>query len=413
MRKAFLILFVMVQIFAMASLLKYVPNNFVTLSYVPDVGKFYNDIKSTEIGDSFLNNLGLESMIDSLIRSQAQAYELDADKLYEVKEMLNVAGKNWMAFIIGPFEEADKIKDYIENTGILPDSTDVQVYVEKLDNNLVFYTRKGNVDVVSILKKEENNVPIWVKNTLKDSKVDMVYYSAEKGVFESYFKVYLKENVLVEEGIGKYFDEDVKEKLENILQGKKFSLDDVVNGEGFLLVNVKDGKSILDLLQVLGVLDLLKEEGLDVSIAEKFGGKVFVGADYSEAIENMLYSSEESTPPILTGYVTFNSDPKVILKDKMKSCKEEKDYYLCGDVDIAKVSFKSNKVEFNIPSDLTTTSDINKKVFQKVYKGIENIMVYLDFSKVLNNLFGLDTNSYLIFKVWTEKDEMKSHGELR
>ncbi len=413
MRKVFLIFFVMVQIFTMASLLKYVPDNFVTLSYVPDIGKLYNDIKSTEIGDSFLNNLGLESMIDSLIRSQAQAYEIDADKLYEVKEVLNVAGKNWMAFIIGPFEEADKIKDYIENTGILPDSTDVQVYVEKLDNNLVFYTRKGNVDVISILKKEENNVPIWVKNTLKDSKVDMVYYSAEKGVFESYFKVYLKENVLVEEGIGKYFDEDVKEKLENILQGKKFSLDDVVNGEGFLLVNVKDGKSILDLLQVLGILDLLKEEGLDVSIAEKFGGKVFVGADYSEAIEDMLYSNEESTPPILTGYVTFNGDPKLILEDKIKNCKKEKDYYLCGDMDIAKVSFKSNKVEFNFPSDLTTTSDINKKVFQKVYKGIENIMVYLDFSEVLNNLFGLDTNSYLMFKVWTEKGEMKSHGELR
>ena len=354
-------------------------------------------------------------MIDSLIRSQAEASDINVDKLYEVKEILNIAGRNWMAFIIGPVEQADKVKEYIESTGILSKSEKVKVYVERLDNNLIFYTREGDIDVVSMLKKKKSNIPNWVKNTLKDSKVDMVYYSAENGVFESYAKVYPKDRTLIEEGVGRFFKEDTKKKLENILPGKRFDLNDVVNGEGFLLANVKDGKSILDLLQALGILDLLKKEGVDVETAKKFGGKVFVGADYSEAIEEMLYSSEESTPPVLTGYVTFNGDPKVILRDKMKNCKKEEDYYLCGDTNknMVKVTFKSNKVEFNFPSDLTTTSNINKKVFQKVYKGIENIMVYLDFSKALNNLFGLEANSYLIFKVWTEKGEVKSYGELR
>ena len=205
-------------------------------------------------------------------------------------------------------------------------------------------------------------------------------------------------------------------EIKSLSNTSRFSESEVLNGEGFVLLNVKNGETLLDLFNVIGILNVLRsDENFDENIIKSFTGKAFIGFEYSKAIVDQMYGEggeevESTSKPLMEGFVAFDGNPHEILKDKLKSCENNGEYYVCEDT---KIVIDGNKLFFFNPEDASLLSELNKKFFKSRYEGKENVMVYLDFSEVLNALFGLETNSYVLFKVWTENGEIRSYGEIR
>lgn len=149
-----IILSLMLSIIIFSNALKFVPKDYDFLIYIPDLNVLYNEIKKTNTGDIFANQVGLEQMIQGVIEQQLMVENYTLDDVDIFKELLIVGNQNELSLVVGPSSHPEKIKDIFEKfTGqTLPENVKIEDgYFIIGDNyrggeipqNLIDYLSKG------------------------------------------------------------------------------------------------------------------------------------------------------------------------------------------------------------------------------------------------------------------------------
>ncbi len=414
-RTLIVLVFVIVIQMVFANLLEYLPAEFNSLIYIPDLQKAYDAFKNTEIGEALMDSLGFESMADNLIRSQFDLYNIDTDEFYaKVKELMIITWKDGAALAMGPIVNHKGIRDFFNDLGVFEETItylgkEYHPVLKDLGDYMVLYV--GEQENLESLKRSQNNIPKWVKEALKDPKVLGISFMSKENVLETHSKVYSDGKKLILKGEAIIEDDELLKDVRGLTPKGSFPKSMVKKGEGFLMVNVSSGKALMDLLETLGLQSVLASDRWDdlENIMEPFSGKMFASLEYSQALLNLTYG--ESATPSVYVEIGFSKIPQKLLENLKEKCQKlGGETYECEE---GKVVLKGNTVVFEYPEDMVLSVDVNEKKFGEFYTGNESLMVFLDFSNFLNNMFGLQVDSHALLKVWLEGNKIKVQGELR
>ncbi len=415
LKKVAAIILVIFAVSVFAGLLAYLPKDFFSFYYVPDLHELYDSLKKTDVGEALLDSLGLEGMLDNLVRAQFDLYNIDTDEFYEnLKELLFLTGTDGLALIFGPVSCYDELKQFLSDMGFFDEKVsfageEYTPVMEKLGSYVLFYI--GEEEFLSKIKSKENAIPSLVKSVLSDGEVIAVSYTHKEGEFEVHTKLYSKEKMLVLNGEERTLDKELLTRVKGLVSKERFPESMVKNGEGFLMVNVSSGEALLDIVDFMGLKDAIDEETWQNfrNVSEKFTGKIFASLEYSQALLDLTYNGE-GTPTIFID-ISFNGVPKDITDKLAEECeKTGGNSYVCEE---AEVVVKPDGLVIKAPRDAELSSEINKMNFPKFYSGKESILAYLDFSEFLNNMFGLEVDSHAMLKAWLEGNTLKLEGELK
>ncbi len=399
----------------LSSALEYLPENFYGLFYVPDVAKFYDGVKSTEIGNAIFEMLGIESMLDGLITSYLSSYDIDSAEFYKIKELLLMNGKNWAALIAGPIKDFDKYRNMLSDMGVLNEQ--IEIYGKsytlkwiKLDEYGMIFI--GPDAILEEIKNRTGQIPEWVLDTIKDDKVLSVSFAEIPGEYTSKSKTFLVGKVLKIEGEGKIHDEDVRKKVLKAMYAGKLSENLVTNGEGFVMINLNDFENLKDLLETFNI-DITDDDTEE--FFEYFEGQAFISADYTQSIISAIGGDQVATPTVSVSLKVKNTKKLLdeILNDE--SCKKVgEDKYRCiADNEDFDVVISGDLFRMRFPAGKEPLSENAKNAFKKFYTGKENILIFLDFSNLVNQLFGMEITSYGMLRIWHDGGIIRLSGELR
>ncbi len=397
--KSFLSVLLVLSTVALAGLLDHLPANYESALYVGDLQELYSKLKSTNLGNALLDMMGLESMADNFIASQLQAYEIDPNDFYSsLKELLFVTDGNNALVAVGPVKNPQKLVSAVNE--ILAG----QGKAEIVDGYLVLSTGE---ELTNAFKNGGGTVPEKVSQFLKDPSTLGVSFSKTK-LAVGYGRAWFENGTIISQGRNKALDEEGKAVMASLKPKSPFKEKDLIKGDAFVMVNTGNMKEIIKYLKSTGILTTENAE-IDEKKLEELGNTALICVEFSQAFVQVFQGESEEFNGKLLGYIDMSTTMEE-LKEQNKDCQVQNGYLVCE-----KFYMKPEKSRLWLyyPDPNVSLSGGVEKFFEESYTGDEVVLAYADFSKVLQDVFGLSQSSYIVLKVWVEGNELMGRLEIK
>ncbi|MFN3691690.1 MAG: hypothetical protein ACK4R7_02250 [Fervidobacterium sp.] len=395
---------ILAVILTFADALKFLPKNYSTIIYVPDVPKAYDTFKTTPIGQTLLsdNGLGLESLVFSVVEQQLLSlkYTKDDFDLFMKEMLLATDNDGNLTVVLGPVKNPTKIKKILE--GFLENETLKKVkFVE-------------NYFILSDVAVGGGKVPANFQNMLKGN-LGITYTNIVDGkiMFEGYGYIKAENN-----GITLYQKIDAKSQeavnLLKDLQAKKavdILNDKNVGGDLFVFVNreIPESlrKSVLD--PFISALNLgnIKLSGvmyMSFDLANAFSqfmnedSQANTSQNASISGYSVVYGTGFKMPAEVKKYVTIGSERYGLLESENGF----ESYILIKNDRMITYTINPSKYK---PGDRTfITSNYDPKYFAGIF---------LNFEPLINTTLGKKVKSSAIFINYVEGNSIIQRGVIK
>lgn len=307
-RKTLLVLLLvsLFAIFSFGDALKFLPQNYSMLVYVPDLPKLYDSFKSLPIGQTLLldTGVGLESLISSVLEQQllSMKYTMSDFDLF-TKEMLIATDSNGnVSVVLGPVKSTTKVKNVLQ--GLLAEDTMKQI--QFMENYFIFSNTKvgGGKTPAALQANLKGNLGVTYTN-ISDGKIAFEgygYLRVENNALTFYEKMDAKTN-------------DAKTALKSLQNAKPIDIlgDKNVGGDVLVFVN-RDIPEALQKATIGALFSALNITDVNTS------GKMYTSMDIGSAIVDLMNTGTQSTtntttqqaiPSISSYSVAFGSGLKM------------------------------------------------------------------------------------------------------
>jgi len=370
-----------ISITMFSNALKFVPKDYESIMYIPDLTLLYNEVKKTNTGDIFANQVGLEQMIKGVIEQQLMVENYTLDDIDIFKELLIAISKDNILIVIGPSKDPNKIKDIFEKfTGqTLPENVKIE------DNYFVIGNNYGGGEIPQELNDYLSKGYLAVNYTeIRDEKYEVKglgYLESKNNALSFYNEI-----IPLNEETKKLINEISKEK------GKEILNDANIGGDVFAFVNRKLPDFVMDLITSVATgnenLELLKE----------FKGTAYFSADISSLIVDALSGETPSTVPYY-GVVYYDSptwDKLEIDVSKFETINGEKYGVVTTDegTPVSYIKLESDKIIFYGVSPnkyVPGSTEFIKNNFNNNYL----MGLFINLEPSIFNFIGIETEAYL------------------
>jgi hypothetical protein len=376
-----IILSLMLSIIIFSNALKFVPKDYDFLIYIPDLNVLYNEIKKTNTGDIFANQVGLEQMIQGVIEQQLMVENYTLDDVDIFKELLIVGNQNELSLVVGPSSHPEKIKDIFEKfTGqTLPENVKIEDgYFIIGDNyrggeipqNLIDYLSKGYL-AVSYVNTREDKYEVKGYGYLESKDNSLFFY-----------------NELVPQ------NDETKKLIEEVSmqKGKEILRDENIGGDTFAFINRKLPDFIMNLISSTATgneyLELLND----------FEGTAYFSADISSLIVDALAGETISSIPYY-GVIYYNSpswDKLEIDISKYETINGVKYGVVTSEegTPLTYINLENNKIVlYGVSPDKYVPG--NKDFITKNYNEEFLFGLFINLEPAIFNFIGIQTEAYL------------------
>lgn len=403
MRKLLATVFIIsAVVLTFADALRFLPRNYSSIIYIPDVPKAYDTFKATPIGQTLLsdNGLGIESLVFGIIEQQLLSlkYTKDDFDLF-MREMLLVTDSNGnVTVILGPVKNPTKMKKILE--GFLESETLKKVKFVQ------------NYFILSDVAVGGGKVPANLQNMLRGN-LGVTYTNIVDGkiLFEGYGYIRAENN-----GITLYQKIDSKSQeavnLIKELQSKKpvdILSDKNVGGDLFIFVNreIPESlrKSILDpFISVLnfGNVKLSGVMYMSFDLASAFAQ--FLNADtqaqnfHGVSGYSVVYGTGFKMPAEVKKYVTIGSERYGLLESENGF----ESYILIKNDRM--ITYTINPSKYKPGNRAFITSNYDPKYFAGIF---------LNFEPLINTTLGKRVRSSAIFVNYVEGNSIIQRGVIK
>jgi len=282
-RKGLLVLLLvsLLAIFSFGDALKFLPQNYSMLVYVPDLPKLYDSFKGLPIGQTLLldTGIGLESLVNGILQQQllSMKYTMSDFDLF-MKEMLIATDSNGnISVVLGPVKNPTKVKNVLQS--LLAEDTMKQV--QFMENYFIFSNTKvgGGKAPAALQTNLKGNLGVTYTN-ISDGKIAFEgygYLRVENNALTFYEKIDAKTN-------------DAKTALKSLQNAKPIDILSDINVGGDVLVFVN--RDIPDALQKATIGAILSALNItDVNAS----GKMYTSMDIGSAITDLMNTGTQST----------------------------------------------------------------------------------------------------------------------
>ncbi|SHH50955.1 hypothetical protein [Thermosipho atlanticus] len=380
------VIFVLVSLFSVLSVsnaLKYLPEKYEFLIYIPDIAKLYDEVKKTNTGDIFANQVGLESMITSVLEQQLMVENYTLEDIDLFKELLIAGSENNLLVVLGPSKNPQKIKEIFEKfTGqTLPDR------VKIVDGYFIVGENYGGGEVPPRLKE------YLTKNYLGLSYVkinDKTYEASGYGYIES------KNNTISFYQEIEPENEETKRLIEEVSnqQGMNILEDNNVGGDVFLFVNRKIPEFVLDLFSSITT----EASNTNILKLKDFKGTAYLSADISSLIINALSGETPSSIPYF-GVIYYDSPNWDLLEldvNRFENIGGKKYGVITTEegTPVTYIGLDNDKIVFyGVSPDKYKSGD--RSFIENNYNNEYIMGLFVNFEPTIFNFVGIETEAYL------------------
>jgi len=409
MKKFLVVLLSMItSIMIMGNIMDYIPKDYVSITVYKNVANIYNNLKSTTTFSFFLDTMGFESLIKNMLQAQLLSHGLELDDFLSVfsNEIMVVTFDNKdMCVIAGSSENIDKIVSVLK--GIIPQMLGEWISVEAYEKYVFIAGKKESIEKC---KEGGGTIPeIFPENACAISYSpsleleDMLFSTKAYSLFEN--------GKVVSEGTIIPLNQSAKDFLSN-LEAVEEGFENMLAGEFTLYFNMKDPVRFLEILtkglkeikqsEISFEVKPLDEEEKEIleNLKEKVHGLGYVALDFHEPlVELMMGATEVTTQPKLK--ISFKADLtsqdlEEFFKSGEISYEKKGNYYIAEEF---YVEIKNGYVNVYYPD---SNVSFNPEALDKVKKhmeGNESLLLYVDFSKFIENLSGMQEEAYILLKL--------------
>lgn len=391
-------------IYSFANALKFLPKDYSTLIYVPDLPKAYDAFKATPIGQTLLadTGIGLESLFTGILEQQLLSlkYTKDDFDLFSKELLVTTDNNGNITVVLGPVKNTNKMRKILE-TFLEAETLKKVKFVE-------------NYFIFSEVQTGGGKAPTNLQNILKGN-LGVTYTNIVDGkiAFEGYGYVKVEGN-----GLSFYQKIDAKTtEAKNALkdlQNKKpidILADKNVGGDFLIFVN-REIPQALRKSTIDSIMSFLNIANVQVS------GVMYACADVASVFSQMMntgnQNSQQQTPSISAYSVVFGSGFKMpdevkkyvnIGSDRYGVLTAEDNletYILIKNDRMITYSTSPNKYK---PGDKTFfTANYDPKYFAGVLINLEPL---------INNMLGKKVKSSAIFVTYVEGESIIQKGTIK
>lgn len=406
------ILIALLTVFAFSDALKFLPKDYSTILYIPDVPKAYDAFKALPIGQTLLadTGIGLESLVRGVLEQQllSMKYTLDDFDLFS-KEMLVAINKDGnLTVVLGPVKSTTKVKKVLES--FLEEDTLKKV---KFVENYFIYSDGqvgGGKAPANLLANLKGNLGVTYSN-ITDGKI----------VFEGYGYIRIENNALTLYQKLDAKTPDAKNVLKTLQNTKPVDIlaDKNVGGDLLIFIN----RSIPDALKKTFIDALVSNFNItNLNVT----GVMYLSADIASTVSVLLSSdsqgqNQSSKSNQTTSQPTLSSY-SVVFGTGFKMPDEVKKYVTIGSERYGVLTTEDGMESYIlIKNDRMITYTVNpskykpgdRTFFTSVYDPKYFMGIFLNFEPLINTMLGKKVKSSAIFVSYVEGDSIIQKGTVK
>lgn len=417
MRKSLLV-FLAIVLFAFVCFgdaLKFLPQNYSMLVYVPDLPKLYDSFKALPIGQTLLadTGIGLESLVNGILEQQllSMKYTMSDFDLF-TKEMLATTDSSGnMTIVLGPVKNPTKVKNVLQS--LIDEETLKQT--QFVENYFVFSNSKtkiGGGKVPAALQANlKGNLGVTYTNIV-DGKISFEgygYLRVENNALTFYEKIDAKTN-------------DAKSALKSLQNAKPIDIlgDKNVGGDLLIFVN-RDIPEALRKATIDALLSTFNITGVTAS------GKMYMCMDIGSVLTDLMGTDTQTSGKSGTSSTSQQTMPSissysVVFGSGLKMPAEVKKYVTIGGERYGILEAENGvKTYILVKSDrmITYTIEPNKykpgdrAFFTSTYDSKYFAGVLINFEPLIYNLLGKKVKSSATFLNSVEGDSIIMRGSIK
>jgi len=414
-RKQVLVLFLvsLFSVFVLSDALKFLPKDYSTILYIPDLPKAYDSFKALPVGQTLLSDsgIGLESLVTGVLEQQllSMKYTMNDFDLF-MKEMLVAVDENGKTTIVlGPVKNPTKVKKVIES------------FLEQETLNKVKFTE--NYFIYSDSQVGGGKAPANLQTYLKGN-LGVIYSNVADGkmVFEGYGYIKIENNALTIYQKVDAKTPEAKNAIKAIQSAKPIDVlaDKNVGGDFLIFINRE-------------IPEALKKSFINVLTTNfnitnlNLSGVMYASADINSAVSSLLSSDTQSQSK--SGKTTQQSSQpisisaySVVFGSGFKMPSEVKKYVTVGS-DKYGVLTTDNGMEsyILIKNDRMVSYSVlpskykagDRTFFTSLYDPKYFMGVFINFEPLINNMLGKKVKSSAVFVSYVEGDSIIQKGTVK
>jgi len=397
--------------FGFSNALKFLPRNYSTILYIPDVPKAYDSFKALPIGQTLLSDtgIGLESLITGILEQQllSMKYTINDFDLF-MKEMLVSIDKDGnLTVVLGPVKNPTKVRKVLES------------FLEQETLKKVTFTE--NYFIYSDVQVGGGRVPANLQANLKGN-LGVIYSNVVDGkmAFEGYGYLRIENNALTFYQKLDSKTPEAKNAIKSLQSAKPIDVlaDKNVGGDLLLFVNREIPetlrKSFIDV-----ITSNLNLTNLNIS------GVMYASADIGSAISNLLGSGDTQTQ---SGKSTQNSQTvtlsaySVVFGTGFKMPAEVKKYITVGSERYGVLTTEDGMESYiSIKNDRMITYTVSpskykpgdRTFFTSLYNSKYFMGIFINLEPLINSMLGKKVKSSATFISYVEGDSIIQKGTVK
>ncbi|WP_448376718.1 hypothetical protein [Fervidobacterium sp.] len=406
----FLVITLLVS-FGFSNALKFLPKDYSTILYIPDVPKAYDSFKALPVGQTLLsdNGIGLESLVTGVLEQQllSMKYTMSDFDLF-MKEMLVAIDKDGnLTVVLGPVKNPTKVRKVLES------------FLEQETLKKVKFTE--NYFIYSDVQVGGGKVPANLQANLKGN-LGVVYSNVVDGkmAFEGYGYLRIENNALTFYQKLDAKTPEAKNAIKSLQSAKPIDVlsDKNVGGDLLLFVNRE-------------IPETLRKSFIDV-ITSNFNltnlnitGVMYASADIGSAISSLLGGGDTKSQ---SGQSTQNSQSttlsaySVVFGTGFKMPAEVKKYVTIGSERYGVLTTEDGMESYIlIKNDRMITYTVSpskykpgdRTFFTSLYDSKYFMGVFINFEPLINSMLGKKVKSSATFISYVEGDSIIQKGTVK
>ncbi|WP_448374769.1 hypothetical protein [Fervidobacterium sp.] len=406
----FLVITLLVS-FGFSNALKFLPKDYSTILYIPDVPKAYDSFKALPVGQTLLsdNGIGLESLVTGVLEQQllSMKYTMSDFDLF-MKEMLVAIDKDGnLTVVLGPVKNPTKVRKVLES------------FLEQETLKKVKFTE--NYFIYSDVQVGGGKVPANLQANLKGN-LGVVYSNVVDGkmAFEGYGYLKIENNALVFYQKLDAKTPEAKNAIKSLQSAKPIDVlaDKNVGGDLLLFVNRE-------------IPETLRKSFIDV-ITSNFNltnlnitGVMYASADIGSAISSLLGGGDTKSQ---SGQSTQNSQSttlsaySVVFGTGFKMPADVKKYVTIGSERYGVLTTEDGMESYiSIKNDRMITYTVSpskykpgdRTFFTSLYDSKYFMGVFINFEPLINSMLGKKVKSSATFISYVEGDSIIQKGTVK
>ncbi|APT74863.1 hypothetical protein BW47_04920 [Thermosipho melanesiensis] len=388
-----------ISLFGFANIFQFLPQDFNSLIYVPNLSELYDAAKKTNSVDIFVNQIGFEQMIFGVLEQQLMVKNYTLDDVDLFNELLIAATVDGSAVIaIGPSKNPEKIKEIFETFSGQPFPSDIMVK----DGYFIFSNLPFG-----------GKLPEKVKQNIDKGYLAVSYMNLNDDIkMEGFGYVKLEGNTLVFHNEEIPMDKKTKDFVLDVSEqkGKDILADKNIGGDLFLFMNRKIPDTLMSIFTNISD-EFLRELS---ELLDNFSGTFYLSANISDVILNSLSGMEQSSIPFY-GVVYYKDltweDLEISKFENVNGEKYGVEYTEEG-TPVLYVKLSDDKAVFyGVRPDQYVPGD--RCFIEQNYSDEYIFGLFLNLSPTIFNFIGIDTEAYLKGYTYIKDEKIVFEGMLK